>query len=131
MIYIYIYIYIYIFFFKFYFLCYSKVQQLQQLPFFFNYTLKWYIYIYIYIYIFFFKFYFLCYSKVQQLQQLQLLPQSIHAQTYYTPKHTCNSTITTQGNAYCYFTSAIQKKKKLIIFSKEEKLPILQSPFVH
>ena len=36
-------------------------------------------------------FYFICYSKVQQLQ---LLSQSIHAQTYYTPKHTCNSTIT-------------------------------------
>ena len=37
---------------------------------------------------------FICYSKVQQLQ---LLLQSIHAQTDYTPKHTCNSTITTQG----------------------------------
>ena len=50
----------------------------------------------------------------------------------HTPKHTCNSTITTQGNAHCYFTSAIQKKKKkLIIFTKEEKLPRLQSPFVH
>ena len=34
---------------------------------------------------------FICYSKVQQLQ---LLSQSIHAQTDYTPKHTCNSTIT-------------------------------------
>ena len=42
----------------------------------------------------FILFYFICYSKVQQLQQLQLLSQSIHAQTYYTPKHTCNSTIT-------------------------------------
>ena len=56
----------------------------------------------------FYCFFFICYSK---LQQLQLLSQSIHAQTYYTPKHTCNSTITTQGNAYCYFTSAIQKRR--------------------
>ena len=60
---------------------------------------------------YFILFYFICYSKVRQLQQLQLLSQSIHAQTYYTPKHTCNSTITTQGNAYCYFTSAIQKRR--------------------
>ena len=60
------------------------------------------------------SFYFICYSKVQQLQQLQLLSQSIHAQTYYTPKHTCNSTITIQGNAYCYFTSAIILR--LVIF---------------
>ena len=37
---------------------------------------------------YFILFYFICYSKVQQLQQLQLLSQSIHAQTYYTPKHT-------------------------------------------
>ena len=43
---------------------------------------------------YFILFYFICYSKVRQLQQLQLLSQSIHAQTYYTPKHTCNSTIT-------------------------------------
>ena len=55
-----------------------------------------------------------------------------HKAYMHTPKHTCNSTITTQGNAHCYFTSAIQKKKKkLIIFTKEEKLPRLQSPFVH
>ena len=59
-------------------------------------------------YYYYYLFYFICYSKVQQLQ---LLSQSIHAQTYYTPKHTCNSTITTQGNAYCYFTSAIQKRR--------------------
>ena len=64
-----------------------------------------------YFFKFFLTFYFIFYSKVQQLQQLQLLSQSIHAQTYYTPKHTCNSTITTQGNAYCYFTSAIQKRR--------------------
>ena len=31
------------------------------------------------------RLYFICFSKVQQLQ---LLSQSIHAQTYYTPKHT-------------------------------------------
>ena len=71
----------------------------------------------------FFFFYFICYSKVQQLQQLQLLSQSIHAQTYYTPKHTCNSTITTQGNAYCYFTSVIQKRRNYInhFFQKKKK----------
>ena len=73
--------------------------------------------------IFFLFFYFICYSKVQQLQQLQLLSQSIHAQTYYTPKHTCNSTITTQGNAYCYFTSVIQKRRNYInhFFQKKKK----------
>ena len=76
----------------------------------------------------FFFFNFVCSSKVQQLQQLQLLSQSIHAQTYYTPKHMCNSTITLMPTVIykCY-----SKKKKLIIFPKEEKLPRLQSPFVH
>ena len=53
-------------------------------------------------------FYFICYSKVQQLQ---LLSQSIHAQTDYTPKHTCNSTITTQGMP----TVILQ-----VLFKKEE-----------
>ena len=82
---------------------------------------------------FFFFFYFICYSKVQQLQQLQqlqLLSQSIHAQTYYTPKHTCNSTITHKVMPTVIY-KCYSKKKKLIIFSKEEKLPRLQSPFVH
>ena len=51
---------------------------------------------------------FICYSKVQQLQ---LLSQSIHAQTDYTPKHTCNSTITTQGMP----TVILQ-----VLFKKEE-----------
>ena len=54
-----------------------------------------------------FFYYFICYSKVQQLQ---LLSQSIHAQTDYTPKHTCNSTITTQGMP-TVITSAIQKRR--------------------
>ena len=52
--------------------------------------------------------YFICYSKVQQLQ---LLSQSIHAQTDYTLKHTCNSTITTQGMP----TVILQ-----VLFKKEE-----------
>ena len=61
--------------------------------------------------------------------------------TIITTKHTCTNVLHTwahvqfhnytQGNAYCYFTSAIQKKKKVIILSKEEKLPRLKSPFVH
>ena len=72
----------------------------------------------------FFFFYFICYSKVQQLQQLQLLSQSIHAQTYYTPKHTCNSTITHKVMPTVIY-KCYSKKKKLIIFSKEEKLPRL------
>ena len=83
---------------------------------------------------FFFIFYFICYSKVQQLQQLQLLSQSIHAQTDYTPKHTCNSTITTQGMPTVILQVLFQKeetRKKLIIFVKEGKLTRLQSPFVH
>ena len=79
---------------------------------------------------YFILFYFICYSKVQQLQQLQLLSQSIHAQTYYTPKHTCNSTITHKVMPTVIY-KCYSKKKKLIIFSKEEKLPRLQSPFVH
>ena len=79
---------------------------------------------------YFILFYFICYSKVRQLQQLQLLSQSIHAQTYYTPKHTCNSTITHKVMPTVIY-KCYSKKKKLIIFSKEEKLPRLQSPFVH
>ena len=43
---------------------------------------------------------FICYSKVQQLQ---LLSQSIHAQTDYTPKHTCNSTITLKVCLLLYY----------------------------
>ena len=76
-----------------------------------------------FFFFFFLFFYFICYSKVQQLQQLQLLSQSIHAQTYYTPKHTCNSTITTQGNAYCYFTSVIQKRRNYINHFFQKKKP--------
>ena len=76
---------------------------------------------------YFILFYFICYSKVQQLQ---LLSQSIHAQTYYTPKHTCNSTITHKVMPTVIY-KCYSKKKKLIIFSKEEKVPRLQSPFVH
>ena len=49
---------------------------------------------------FFFYYYFICYSKVQQLQ---LLSQSIHAQTDYTPKHTCNSTVITQRCLLLYY----------------------------
>ena len=79
---------------------------------------------------YFILFYFICYSKVRQLQQLQLLSQSIHAQTYYTSKHTCNSTITHKVMPTVIY-KCYSKKKKLIIFSKEEKLPRLQSPFVH
>ena len=79
---------------------------------------------------YFILFDFICYSKVRQLQQLQLLSQSIHAQTYYTPKHTCNSTITHKVMPTVIY-KCYSKKKKLIIFSKEEKLPRLQSPFVH
>ena len=47
----------------------------------------------------------------------------IHKLTSYTPKHTCNSTITTQGNAYCYFTSVIQKRRNYInhFFQKKKK----------
>ena len=63
-----------------------------------------------------------------------LLSQSIHAQTDYTPKHTCNSTITTQGMPTVILQVLFQKeetRKKLIIFVKEGKLTRLQSPFVH
>ena len=59
---------------------------------------------------------FICYSKVQQLQ---LLSQSIHAQTDYTPKHTCNSTITHKVCLLFYY-KCYSRKKKLIILVKEE-----------
>ena len=84
-----------------------------------------------FLFFFYLFIYFICYSKVQQLQ---LLSQSIHAQTDYTPKHTCNSTITTQGMPTVILQVLFQKeetRKKLIIFVKEGKLTRLQSPFVH
>ena len=60
--------------------------------------------------------YFICYSKVQQLQ---LLSQSIHAQTDYTPKHTCNSTITTQGMP-TVILQVLFKKEEINHFVKKE-----------
>ena len=71
---------------------------------------------------------FICYSKVQQLQ---LLSQSIHAQTEYTPiKYTCNSTITTQGMPTAML-QVLFKKEETNHFTKRRKLTSLQSPFVH
>ena len=63
-----------------------------------------------------FFFYLICHSKVQQLK---LLSRSIHAQTDNTPKHTCNSTITTQGMP-TVILQVLFKKEELIIFVKEE-----------
>ena len=75
----------------------------------------------------FLKNYFICYSKVPQLQ---LLSQSKHAQTDYTPKHTCNSTITTQGMP-TIILQVLFKKEETNHFYKRRKLTGLQSPFVH
>ena len=74
-----------------------------------------------------FFFYLICHSKVQQLK---LLSRSIHAQTDNTPKHTCNSTITTQGMP-TVILQVLFKKDETNHFCKRKKLTRLQSPFVH
>ena len=70
---------------------------------------------------------FICHSNVQKLK---LLSQSIHAQTDNTPKHTCNSTITTQGMP-TVILQVLFKKEETNHFCKRKKLTRLQSPFVH
>ena len=67
----------------------------------------------------FYFFYFLFHLLNSKLQQLQLLSQSRHAQMDYTPKHTCNSTITHKVCLLLYY-KCYSKKKKLIIFVKED-----------
>ena len=71
-----------------------------------------------FIFILFIYFYFICYSKVQPTLIL-LLSQSIQAQTDYTPKHTCNSTITSKLYLLLFY-KCYSKTKKLIIFVKED-----------
>ena len=56
----------------------------------------------------------ICYSKVQQLQ---LLSQSIHAQTDYTPKYTCNSS---QGMPTVILQVSFKKEETNHFSVKEE-----------
>ena len=54
----------------------------------------------------------------------------MHAQTDYTPKHTRNSTITTQGMPNVIL-QVLFKKEEPNHFCKKGKLTRLQSPFVY
>ena len=60
-----------------------------------------------------------------------IITKHIHAQTEYTPIST--GVIPQSPHKVCLllFYKCYSKKKKLIIFVKEEKLTRLQSPFVH
>ena len=78
----------------------------------------------------FFFFFFLISFAIPRVQQIQLLSQRIHAQTDYTPKHTCNYTITTQGMATVILQELFEKEETNH-FSKRRKLTRLQSPFVY
>ena len=53
----------------------------------------------------------------------------IHAQTDYTPKHSCNSTTTTQGMP-TVILKVLFKKEETNHFCRRRKVTRLQSPFV-
>ena len=70
---------------------------------------------FIFIYLFLFHLLF----QTTKITIILLLSQSIQAQTDYTPKHTCNSTITHKVCLLFYY-KCYSRKKKLIILVKEE-----------